>query len=316
MERKLLTSVDSNDFKREFKISRVLIDNWIYWMASEIITLFQSQKLVNVKAEHMIQVLNFDRDCGFSSLIDELNNKKQELGNSTSRQHPDIIRDTLEIYFNEIISFQIIDLSQDLHLEFSNLLKNLVDVQFDQASPKNLMDLLKELIQKLAYKRGELDTKKRFNIDREKSAWKSFYKLSELEDKSMWKAVEIALKSKIESERCICIGFIVAELIQVCQSYYKIVKKSFDVLEQIKQSLQNKNSLNVTLSIPVFSLLEKVNIDDQEKLLEVWIGGLKLNHWGTAPVSPQAIEEKLISNVKPLVHAIFLEFEKLFVDYL
>jgi hypothetical protein len=315
MERKLLTSVDSDNFKREFKISKVLIDNWIYWIASEIITLFQSQKPVNIKVDNIIQVLDFDRDCGFSSLLEELNNKKQELEHSISPQHSEI-REILELYFYDIISVQIRDLSQDLHLEFSDLLKNLIDVQFDQASPKNLIVFLKELIQKLAYKRGELETKKRFYIEREKSAWKSFEKLSEQSDKNMWKAVKIALESKLESERRSCISFIVAELIQICQSYSISVKRTFTLLEQIKQSLQDKNSLNIIVSIPVFSLLNTISADEQEKLLEIWIGGLKLNHWGNSPASWQAIEQKLIANIEPVAYSIFSEFEALFVDYL
>lgn len=315
MERKLLTSADSDNFKRNFKISRVLIDNWIYWIASEIITLLQSQKPVNIKVDNIIQVLDLDRDCGFSSLLEELNNKKQELEHSISPQHSEI-REILELYFCDIILFQIRDLSQDLHLEFSNLLKNLIDVQFDQASPENLIVFLKELIQKLVSKRGELEIKKRFYIEREKSAWRSFEKLSEQSDKSMWKAVEVALESKLKSEKFICVNFVVAELIQNCQSYSITVKRTFTLLEHIKQSLQDKNSLNIIVSIPVFSLLEKISVDEQEKLLEIWIGGLKLNHWGNSPTSWQAIEQKLIANIEPVAHSIFSEFEALFIDYL
>ena len=120
----------------------------------------------------------------------------------------------------------------------------------------------------------------------------------------------------MESEKYGCISFIIVELIQICQSYSIIIKESFKVLEQIKQSLQEKNSLNIALSIPVFSLLEKINVDEQEKLLEIWMGGHKLNHWGHSPASWQSIEDKLISNIEPVVWAIFSEFEVLFMDYL
>lgn len=316
MERKLLTSVDSDNFKKDFKISKVLIDNWNYWMASEIITLFQTQKSVNVKAENIIQVLDFDRDFGFSSLLAELNNKKQELENSAPHQHPDIIRESIELYFYDIISFQIKELSQALLLELSSLLKTLIDVQFEQASPENLMIFFAELLQQLACKRGEWEEKKRFYLKREKSAWNSFDRLSELEDNNIWKAVEIAFESKLELEKSNCISFIVVELIMICQSYSNIVKRSFTLLEQIKRSLQDKNTLNITLSIPVFSLLQKINVDEQEKLLEVWMGGHKLNHWCNAPTTPQAIEQKLIDNIEPIIHSIFSEFEALFMDHL
>ena len=183
MEKKLLTSAENNNYKREFKISRVLIDNWTYWIAIEIVTLFQSQKPVNVQVKNLIQILDFDRDLGFNSLLTELNDKQRELENFTSSQYPDL-REILELYFYEIISFQITDLTQDLLIELSNLLKNSLDVQFNQASPKNLIVFLRELIKELGYKRGEWEQKKRFYLEREKSAWKSFEKLSEQEDNS------------------------------------------------------------------------------------------------------------------------------------
>lgn len=108
MEKKLLTSAENNNYKREFKISRVLIDNWTYWIAIEIVTLFQSQKPVNVQVKNLIQILDFDRDLEFNSLLTELNDKQRELKKFTSSQYPDL-REILELYFYEIISFQITD---------------------------------------------------------------------------------------------------------------------------------------------------------------------------------------------------------------
>ena len=84
--------------------------------------------------------------------------------------------------------------------------------------------------------RGKLEKKKNWNFEREKSAWNSFYKLHDLqENKNIWNAVTIALKAKLEFERCNYISFLIVELIQICQSYSGHVKRSFTVLEKYKK---------------------------------------------------------------------------------
>jgi hypothetical protein len=326
MDRKALVATNSTPSdlnpSRKLKVSSVLIESWTYWIASEVITSFQSKKTVSINVENAIQVLELDKDRGFSKLANELIHKKLELENElTTHEQLDLIKETWEVYYFDVVAPEVVNLSRDTQLQSTNILKNLIDTQFEQASPESLMSFLEQITQKLVSKRGELEVQKGWNSAREKSAWSAFYKLHQhkgsLNDsKSILNAIKIGLESKLEIDKYDCINFVTFELIKVCQSYYGHVEQSFICLEQIKNSLKDKNSLNIVVSLPVFSLLNKVNIDEQEKLLEVWIGGHKLNYWGNSPASWQQIEGKLLSNLEPVLLSIVAELEAYYIEHL
>lgn len=328
MDRKALAATNSTPsdltFPKKLKVSNVLIEGWTYWLASEVITSFQSKKTVNIKVESAIQTLELNRDYGFGRLSKELINKISELEEEiTTSEQLDIIREKLDVMYFDVVASEIENLNRDFQVQSIKLLKNLIHVQFEQVSPVSLMSFLQEMNHKLLPKRKELEAQKSWNIKRENSAWSAFYKLyqhegslQEQDRKSIGNAIKIALESKLEVEKYSHINFVIFELIQVCQSYYIHVEESFKKLEQIKNSLKEKNPLNIVVSLPVFTLLNKVNIDEQEKLIEVWIGGHKLNHWGNSPASWQQIEKKLLSNLEPVVLSIIAEFETYYIEHL
>jgi hypothetical protein len=326
MDRKALVASSSPpsdlDPQKKLKVSNILIESWTCWLATEVITSFQSRKTINIQVENAIQALELDRDCGFNKLSNELINNIQELEEEiTSHEQLNIIREKLEVMYFDIVAPEVENLNQEFQTQSINLLKNLINVQFEQASPVSLMSFLPEMIHKLLPKRKKIATHKRWHEDREKSAWNAFYKLCQdkgsLQDKkSIWNAIKIALVSQLEAERYTHLGFVIIELMEVCRSYQRHVKASYDKLEQIKNSLKDSNPLNIVVSLPVFSLLDRVNVDEQEQLLEIWIGGHKLNNWGNAPADWIQIKKKLLSNLEPVVLLIFAEFETYFIEHL
>ncbi|MBW4532320.1 MAG: hypothetical protein KME09_00100 [Pleurocapsa minor HA4230-MV1] len=307
--------------QNKFKVSDVLIKGWTYWMASEVINLLQNQYLVSINADLVMEALELEKERGFSKLLTEIIDKKQELENDITAKDLAIVKNSLDIYYHDTIFFKIQELSQKLQTESTSLLRNLLNVQFAEASPKNLLDFLKQLIKKLISQRGKSETKKIWYVEREKSAWHAFDKLYQYEEleqnnTSMKNAIDIAFEAKLEAEKYEQMSFVIFELIKVCQTYSSHVNQSFILLEHIKNSLKDKNSLNISVSIPVFSLLNKIDSKEQEKLLEIWLGGHKLNYWGDSPASWQQIEAKLLSNLEPIMLSIFAEFEAAFIEHL
>lgn len=319
MDRKLLASTNSKDLK--FSPSNVLIQNWTYWIAREIICSFQSDNKVSTLTEDILTVLDLDGSHGFNFLFEEIVSKKHELKSEfrTSKQI-DSYKHNFEAYYLDSITLEAEKLNLAFRTESTRLLNKFLNSEFDKASPESLLIFTKELSQKLLYKRTEIEKDKSWFVERENSAWETFYKLRDKEkaneENFACNAVFIALQAKLEVEKYNVISNVILELIQLCQSYYGHANRSFIMLENIKASLENKSSINIIVSFPVFGKLKIVDFEEQKKLLEVWNGGQKLNFWGSSPVSWQQIEAKLISNLEPIALLIFEEFHSSFIQHL
>lgn len=323
MDRKLLpsTSNSSSSIQKDIGSPEVLVDNWTYWIAREFLISLQSATTVSINLEDLLTVLDLRGDHGFEGLFNDLAEKKEEVQSQFyTLERINDIKDNLEIYYDDFIALKVEKLSQQIQSESVELLNKLIKIEFDKASPEKLMPFIKELSKELLYIRRDLEKEKKWHSERKKSAWKAFYKLCEIEDtlkkNTVWNAVFLALKSKLEIEKCDAFRYIIIELIKLCQSYYDHVNRSQIMLENIKISLENKSSLNIIVSLPVFSKLEKINYEQEKRLLEVWNGGHKLNYWGSSPVSWQQVESKMLSNLKPIILSIFAEFQASFVQYL
>jgi hypothetical protein len=326
MERKLLVDTADNNtsnlsIQRKTRPSEVLLENWTYWIARETVITWQSSKSVSLNVDDVLTVLNLEGDHGFNLLFDTLGDKKKLVQSQPySLEQPSSIQVNLDVYFNEFIALDVESLNYDLQLESKAILNKFLKMEFEKASPEHLMQFTEELAKKLLCKRQELEEEKKWHCERQDSAWKAFYRLCELEkktkNKKIWNAAFLALNSRLSIEKYNHISYVIAELIQLCQSHYSIANNSFLMLEKIKTSLENRSSFNIIVSLPVFSKLNVINYDEQKELLEVWNGGHRLNFWGNSSISWKKLEERLLSNLEPVVLSLLDEFQSSFLQHL
>ena len=90
-------------------------------------------------------------------------------------------------------------------------------------------------------------------------------------------------------------------------------ESSLTILQSIEKSLSQKASISL-VSLPVFERMKKLNVLEQQKALEVWIGHC-INYWGNAPVSRLQIENKLLENLAPIADSIFDDFYHSFIEH-
>jgi len=96
-------------------------------------------------------------------------------------------------------------------------------------------------------------------------------------------------------------------------SYIDSLDRSVTLLKEVLKSTDKKCNLEVAF-LPVFSLLKKINIDEQKRLLEIWAGH-KITYFGNSLLSYQQVEAKLLENLSPAILDLIREFQMIYEDH-
>lgn len=307
-----------------FQPSQILIDNWKFWMAYEVIEQWQQSssnclqlyKDINlVQKQVLVNSLN-----GLKSKILQKKEKAQTLKDFKVAES--IIRE----YFqnNAIVEMnKLLFSSKSLNLK---AIHRLISMNFHQLSPRGLAACISEIINTLKSHEHNFYQKKTSYLKQEKSALKAYFVLWQklklknvtsneynLTVNSIWNSMSLYFESKLKVEYCIVQHETILNLIQYCQTYYNMVNRSSGILDSLQKSLKEKCTFDI-LSLPVFINLKRVDAKHQKSLIEVSIGH-SINYWGNSSVSWQQIELQLLNNLNSVVLEVYIDFQHCFMEH-
>lgn len=314
-------SPQKTNIKYSIKPSKSLLNNWKLWMAAEVVQQFISGETVHLKLKTIIESIVVDQQNIFIVQLNKLKDKIFILSVETPLQKLENIKYDLEEYFTQTIVREMQQISQDLIVKSTKKLSQLFHRDIKQASPKNLMQLLKDLLKTLWLRKSHFEKNAIDYKNQENSAEKAFLKLTDSfnsqaeydsNKESIWNALSICFTSKLRAEESAIFGQATLSLIQLCQSYYESARLSLLLLERIHASLSQKCALDL-ISLPVFTQLKRINIAQQRELIEIYTGH-HINHWGNAPVSWKQIETKLLENLESTAFELCKDFQRCYME--
>ena len=315
-------STSINAKPNNFQPSQSLVDNWKLWMAIEVVEQLKSSELTSLQLSSIINTLDFSKRDVFVSQFDKLNQKISFLNlDNISIENVGKVKDSLEKYYFDTIDLEMQKSSQELTIITNNKLRQLLSEDIKKASPQKLMKLLEDLVKILASNKNDFEKSKIGFIKQENAAWNAYYNLigssfskSEYLDnkESICKALSICFISRLQVSKYSIFSQTILNIIQICQSYYDSCRRSKRMLDRIQASLSKKCSLNL-ISLPVFTMLNRIDISEQKKLIEMYTGH-HLNSWGSALVSWQQIEAKLLENLDYIALKLYKDLQTCFME--
>ena len=310
--------------KLVYKPSPELLSNWQVLMALEVVDKWISEVDVRVSTPEIMEILDLSTDDSTNALINELNSVIEKTKHKSIS--PENYRTEIEAYFFDEIMTKLQDLGHNLRAKYTEIFREALGIDCQQASPQKLMILLKDLSKAILAQKNSWEIQKSNYLKQEVSSSKAFFNLSnQLNDyqpksrkyrdtiESMWKAMEICLESKFQVELCSILTQIWQNIEQVCHSIYDSTLNSLKILKNIRTSLKRQCKINI-ISVPIFTHLKQIDSRFQRTKLEVWINQ-SINSWGNAGVSWQQIEAKLLVNLEPSALSFYREFQHYFIEY-
>lgn len=318
--------IELNKVKQKlvYKPSPELLSNWQVLMAIEVVDNLVHEKDVRASTPEIMEALNLFQEDSTNALINELDSAIEKTKSQTiSPENYQI--DLEEYFFNEIV-LKLQDLGHNLRAKYTEIFREALGIDCQQASPQKLMILLKDLSEAILAQKNSCEIQKSNYLKQEMTSSKAFFNLSnQLNDyepkskkylatvESMWKAIKICFESKFQVELCSIHSQIWQNIEQVCHSLYDSTLNSLKILKNISTSLKRKRRINI-LSVPIFTHLKQIDSHYQRTKLEVWINQ-SINSWGNAAVSWQQIEAKLLANIEPKALLFYREFQHYFIEY-
>ena len=297
--------------------SKTLLENWKLWLAYEVITQLKNSQAVELDLTSICTDLGTidSRSDVFSTVFQKFSQKvnclKTQIYSLEEINYSSRIE--LEQFYNKAVFQHLHKVGQDWQMSATQHLQSSLSKDISQASPEKLMTFLEDLIEFLFLQKQYFEEQRIDNVTIEQSASKALNNLHNLSlgRDSMWNAISIIFESKFQKDVCSICSQINLTLIQLCQSYCQLSRRSLMMLEKIETSIKGKCTIDL-VSIPVFTLLKKIDIVHQRSLIELWMGH-KINYWGDTTVSWQQLESKLLQNVEYSAQELYLDFRACFL---
>ena len=303
----------------EFAPSQPLLDTWKLWLASEVVTQLMEKFEVSLNLTSICGDLSFiDVESEiFSPVVDSLVEKADSLKASASST-VDVyqLEMILEEFYLKVIFPELHKIGQSLKQKSMKHLQSSLSDDLQHCSPKNLIKFLEDLVEILFLQRQDFEEVKNYHRAIEQGAEKAFTHLSNLplEFGDMSNALVWQISSRLQVEICQICSQTLFSLIQLCQSYCELSRRSAQMLSKVKVSIQSKTSIEF-ISLPVFTLLNKVDSDDQRRRIDLWVGHC-INYWGKAPITWQQLEAKLLQNIEPVAIHLLSDLQACFREHM
>jgi len=300
--------------------ANIFFENWKCWMGLEVINQVLNEYPVRLDLKSIAKELNIDSKR--NKLLESSCYCIQErlLLNKEIVISPEIISH-LQI---KIEHYWQTELCNTIGEEFKSIkdgqtvaLKSLLSSNIKHSSPLKLMIFMQELCLCLMQQKHLYSRKKEDAILREIAVQKSLFNLCTDTDSeyanAKLNAINLMYRAKIECELYTQSTLYFDSLYTVGQAYLDSLSRTVTVLEQVAKIIKAKCSLRI-ITLPVFSLLDKLDTDKQKQLLEVWAGH-QISSFGNAPISPQQIESKLMQNLDPAIQDLGRDFQIVYEEH-
>lgn len=302
--------------------SEELLNNWKIWMAIEVIQQFKNGSLPKQSSQIIDSFISFDKEQEYQTTFESLEKGLKEKTRLLKQKYSSTpnLKDAkreLENFYFDIVSLRLQHVSQKIGTKEVAKLKQTIFKFAQNLSPVNMLKWLQDLSNAFLRKKNQHEKSRINYIERETAAFRAYNNLSETNNvknsSEVWNALFLGYVSLLKAEKDEILSQMFYSFIQLCQIYIVYTENSISLLNNIEDSLRASCNMEIT-SIPVFSCyLNKIDVDRQQKLLEVWIGGHCINHWGNAPVSWQQIKQQLFINLTPIAELIFKEFNDSYI---
>jgi hypothetical protein len=309
-----------NDFQGAnqytFEPSESLLYNWKLWIAQEVVVQLRDNQAEELDWAQVIMQLDLSEKKVFSALFKEIEQEFEQIKAQISLViEPEKAQASLEEFFLKITQKQLHQKSQKLKYQMTEYLQSSLSSDFQQASPRKLIKFLEDLAKSLFYQKNDFEKQKVYYRKQENAAFQAFVKLKENQDpKGIANSLLLIFKSKLNIDVCEIYSCTLLNLIQQCQTYCESSRRSEVMLNKIEASLKAKTSIDL-ISLPVFSILNQVDIDRQRALLELSTSH-SLNVLGTSIITWQQVEAKLLQNVESVARKVCSDFQSQFMDHL
>ena len=302
--------------KSNLKFSDDLLDNWRLQIAIGVARYLKNQRPVLCDKSKIIEQLNFNLAKDFADPIASLKTKITEFKKTAiilGFKELEDIKVELTLYFSETIVDQIQQISRKIFPSLISQLQISLDKDIRQASPRNLMHFLTELLQELFEIKNKLENQQAQAIRNESRGWIAYFNLTNAEYKEgIWKSLEFSFKNKLQAEIFKIYSKLVFDLIQFFQSCHQLSKSSYIVIDSIESSLKAKRAFGFTTGSNFFNLHE-INHDRQLELIESSTKEY-LNCLSKSRFTWQEIEIKLLENLEPTAQKILANFKARFLE--
>lgn len=296
----------------------IFFENWKYWMALEVIESLLVHYPVSVQADIIAaQLIPKDKIAYISKSIptyfqDKLQRIKistqfiKELQLEINRHYLDNAKKEIAVAFKKLKSKSTFDFIESL----SDIIKT--------ASPLNISHLLEDLVSAIEHQILDYENLQISIFKKKDSLQSSLHKLLKNDSQrhnimAISKAISLIYEAKINSEINQQYIFYFNSLRVITQSYLDSINRTVDKLQRVSESIRSKCTLSI-ISLPVFSLLDRVDIDKQKMLLEIW-SGHSINCFGNSIISYQQIESKLIKNLHFDISNLSRDFELMYEEH-
>lgn len=302
-----------NQEKLMLNPSEVLINNWKLWITKEVVVQFQTRNNMKSQLSNLSSVMDFNNLTNFENIYSQFNNKIVKLKQScNSFAGLEIATNRLDKIFNNLIAKNLKSEVNRLEVVSINKLNEHLSEDLEKASPDNLRNYLKEVAKLFLAQRNKFNQIKINLIKQKKSANQAYNNLLQIENyqsekESIWNALSLIYKLQFLIELKQLLSEIMLNLIQLNQEYYNLVNKTLKILEEVEISVTKDCSL-ILLSVPIFTSLNLIDIDEQQQLIDKWLG-YKINYWGDSNISSQQLKAKIINNIDDLARKIFHDFQ-------
>lgn len=300
----------------QFQPSKTLLENWKLWLAHEVVTQLKKFQEVRLELNSICSELGIidSRNQVFSTFNKHFSQKVLSLKSKLlTLEEVNSCRLELEQFYSQVVFKHLQKVEQDWQKRTTQRLQEFLSKDISRASPIRLIKFLKDLIGVFVFQRNIQEKQKIYNLAIEESATRAFKNIYELSDRdSMWNAVVVIFESKLLKDVYSICSQIYFNLVQLCQSYCQLSRRSLLMLEKVEASIEAKCSIDL-VSVPVFTLLKKIDIEHQLNLIELWMGH-GINYWGNTPVSWQQLETKLLQNIEYPAQELYLDFRACFMQ--
>jgi hypothetical protein len=302
--------------------SATLLENWKFWMAWEVIEQIIVRNKVSITIEELVNKLALDENIEdhFANIHRHVKQyiKDLDLFFNSSEEIKVQIQQLDEHYLKKIYP-EIHSLNDKLKFRKIDIFQRSLSHDYSHASPIHIIVFFQEFLETLRDKRRIYENQIKLSIKQRDSAQTALNKLHSNIGKSanlqgIKNALSIIYSCTLNIDMLTSYCQIINCLMVKCKSYHDSAKESLIILKRTAISVKNKCSINL-VSFPVFTILNKVDIDRQRKLLEIW-SGHHLNYFGNSPITWQQLESKLLRNLDPLVDQLFRDFQLVFEEHI
>lgn len=312
-----MTNTNKQHHTIKIEPSAFLLDNWKLWLASDVIIQLKEKTEVSLSLTSICSHFSSIDSKIFSSVVEKFQAKLDSLkSQASSVEQICSYRNASEEFYLKSVFPELYRVGQDLKYQSTKYLRKSLSKDFQQASPKKLIGFLEDLVEILFLQRQGFEELKIYYRTTGESANKAFNNLTNAPSAfdSMLNATNIIVNSKLQRDISDFCSQTLFNLIQLCQSYCEVGRRSFEMLSQVEYSVKSKCSVEL-ISLPVFTSLNKIDLEEQRKLIEIWTGHC-INHLGNTPVTWQQLEAKILQNVESPAQKLYCDFQACFLEHI